>query len=97
LYLEYATFKCSRIWRKESLLPSAELAKINTGHELLGARAAADILPERSKGHFADKPVADKGIADELNFALYALAVIACVLIGLYSTWKLFDRNPGQG
>ena len=77
--------------------PSAELAKINTGHELLGARAAADALPERSKGHFADKPVADKGIADERNFALYALAVIACVLIGLYSTWGLFDRNPGKG
>jgi TonB family protein len=70
---------------------------MNTGHELLGARAAADILPERSKGHFADKPVADKGIADERNFALYALAVIACVLIGLYSTWNLFDRNPGKG
>jgi TonB family protein len=60
------------------------LAKINTGPEFLGARAAADVLPERSKGHFADKPVADKGIADERNFALYALAVIACVLIGLY-------------
>ena len=96
LYLECATFKCSRIWRKELLL-RAELAKINTGHELLGARAAADILPERSKGHFADKPVADKGIADERNFALYALAVIACVLIGLYSTWNLFDRNSGKG
>ena len=69
--------------------PSAELARVNSGHELLSARAAADMLRERSKGHFADKPVADKR-----NFAIYTLAVIACVLAGLYSTGKLFDWEP---
>jgi len=72
--------------------PSAELARVNSGHELLSARAAADMLRERSKGHFADKPVADKR-----NFAIYTLAVIACVLAGLYSTGKLFDRDPAKG
>jgi TonB family protein len=72
--------------------PSAEFAKVNTAHELLSARSDANILRERSKGHFPDKPVADKR-----NFGLYTLAVIACVLIGLYSTWNLFDRNPAKG
>jgi len=72
--------------------PSAEVSKVDTGDELLSARAAPDILPERSKGHLPDKRVADKR-----NLALYAFAVIACVLIGLYSTWMLFDRNPAKG
>jgi TonB family protein len=49
-------------------------------------------LRERSKGHLPDERVADKR-----NFALYTLAVIACLLIGLYSTWNLFDRNPAKG
>jgi TonB family protein len=72
--------------------PSAEFSKVDTGDELHSARAAADILRERSKSHLPDKRVADKR-----NFALYILAVIACVLIGLYSTGSLFDRNPAKG
>ena len=67
--------------------PSTEFAKVNTGDELLRVRAASVVLPGKSKGHLPDKR----------SFALYALAVIACVLIGLYSTWMLFDRNPAKG
>jgi TonB family protein len=71
---------------------SAEFAKANTGDELLRVRAASVVLSGRSKGHLPDKRVADKR-----NLALYAFAVIACVVIGLYSTWLLFDRNPAKG
>jgi len=71
---------------------SAEFAKANTGDKRLRARAASVVLLGKSKGHLPHKRVADKR-----NLALYAFAVIACLVIGLYSTWMLFDRNPAKG